>query len=91
LYYNPGNVVSITANTPGNSTATCQARDTAIGGNFDVISYARGSLSTAEYVVILYDGNESFDKYSIDVFLFDANPNDASLTFTTNVLCFNNP
>ena len=94
MYYNPGNLVSIIGSlsgTPGNSTATCQAGDIAIGGNSDVISYDQGTLSTAEHIVILYDGNEDFDKYSTDVLLFGTTPTDVSLTFTTNVLCFNNP
>jgi hypothetical protein len=94
LYYNPGDVVSITGTvqgTPGNSTATCQAGDIAIGGNFDVISYTIGLLGdpTAN-IAILYDGNEGFDKYSTDVMLF-SNPGTSQLTFTTNVLCLNNP
>jgi hypothetical protein len=93
LYYNTGNVVSIigtvSAGTPGNSTATCQAGDIAIGGNLDVISYNVPIVGdpTAN-VVILYDGNEGFDKYSTDVTLFG---NANQLRFTTNVLCFNNP
>jgi hypothetical protein len=74
LYYNPGNEVSIfgtVTGTPGNSTATCQPGDIAIGGNFDVISYNLPLVGdpTAN-VVILYDGNEGFDKYSTDVTLF---------------------
>jgi hypothetical protein len=92
LYYNTGNVVSILGaitGTPGNSTATCQPGDIAIGGNFDVISYNVTLVGdpTAN-VVILYDGNEGFDKYSTDVALFG---NANQLAFTTNVLCFNNP
>ena len=92
LYYNPGNEVSILGSitgTPGNSTATCQPGDIAIGGNFDVISYNVPLVGEGlANVVILYDGNEGFDKYSTDVVLFGiSNP----LTFTTNVLCFNNP
>jgi hypothetical protein len=92
LYYNPGNEVSIVGSitgTSGNSTATCQPGDIAIGGNFDVISYNVPLVGEGlANVVILYDGNEGFDKYSTDVVLFgNLNP----LTFTTNVLCFNNP
>ena len=91
LYYNLGNEVSILGfitGTPGNSTATCQPGDIAIGGNFDVISYIPLVGDPTAHVVILYDGNEGFDKYSTDVVLFgNANP----LTFTTNVLCFDNP
>ena len=96
LYYNPGNEVSILGSitgTPGNSTATCQPGDIAIGGNFDVISYTVTLVGdpTAN-LVILYDGNEGFDKYSTDVVLFSAeNPLGSPLTFTTNVLCFDNP
>ena len=92
LYYNPGNEVSILGTVtgpPGNSTATCQPGDIAIGGNFDVISYNVPIVGEGlANVVILYDGNEGFDKYSTDVTLFG---NSNQLSFTTNVLCFNNP
>jgi hypothetical protein len=92
LYYNPGNEVSILGTvrcTLGNSTATCQPGDIEIGGNFDIISYNVTLVGdpTAR-VDILYDGNEGFDKYSTDVTLFG---NANQLTFTTKVLCFNNP
>jgi hypothetical protein len=95
LYYNTGNVVSILGaitGTPGNSTATCQPGDIAIGGNFDVISYNVTLVGdpTAN-VVILYDGNEGFDKYSTDVVFFSSGLPPNQLRFTTNVLCFNNP
>ena len=46
--------------TPGNSTATCQPGDIAIGGNFDVISYNFPIVGEGlANVVILYDGNET--------------------------------
>ena len=69
--------------TLGNSTATCQPGDIAIGGNFDVIDY-----NATNNIKILYDGNESFDKYSTDVSVFGFTE---PFVFTTNVLCFNNP
>ena len=68
LYYNPGNEVLITSGpgkslgTPGNSTATCLTGDIAIGGNLDVISYNIAD-PLQNSVVILYNGNEGFDKY----------------------------
>ena len=74
MYYNPGNEVSIVGSitgTSGNSTATCQPGDIAIGSNFDVISYNVPLVGyPSANVVILYDGNEGFDKYSTDVALF---------------------
>jgi collagen triple helix repeat protein len=94
LYYNPGNEVTISGNVtgvPGNSTATCQPGDIAIGGNFDVLTYnVQLTGDPTANLVILYDGNEGFDKYSTDVLAFSAFP-PSQLTFTTNVLCFNNP
>jgi hypothetical protein len=93
LYYNEGNEVSISGTltgTPGNSTATCQPGDIAIGGNIDVISYQIVVGDPTAHVVILYDGNEGFDKYSTDVVFFSG-IDPSQLRFTTNVLCFNNP
>jgi len=93
LYYNPGNEVSIlgtVTGTPGNSTATCQPGDIAIGGNFDVISYQIVPGDPTARVDILYDGNEGFDKYSTDVVFFSG-IQPSQLRYTTNVLCFNNP
>jgi collagen triple helix repeat protein len=93
LYYNPGNQVTITGSipgTPGNSTATCQPGDIAIGGNFDILTYSVVAGDPTANVIILYDGNEGFDKYSTDV-LFFSGLIPSQLTFTTNVLCFNNP
>ena len=94
LYYNAGNEVSISgtvSGTPGNSTATCQPGDIAIGGNIDVISYHILLGDPTANVDILYDGNEGFDKYSTDVVFFSAGNPPNELRFTTNVLCFNNP
>ena len=94
LYYNPGNVVNIGAalvGAPGNSTATCDAGDIAIGGNFDVLSYLTPTGDANAHIVILYDGIEGFDKYSTDVLNFGVSATNAQLTFTTNVLCFDNP
>jgi hypothetical protein len=94
LYYNAGNEVTISGTvpgTPGNSTATCQPGDIAIGGNFDVISYQILLGDPTAHVVILYDGNEGFDKYSTDVVFFSSGLPPNELRFTTNVLCFNNP
>ena len=94
LYYNAGNEVSISGTvtgTPGNSTATCQPGDIAIGGNIDVISYQIFLGDPTAHVVILYDGNEGFDKYSTDVVFFSSGLPPNELRFTTNVLCFNNP
>jgi hypothetical protein len=94
LYYNEGNEVSISGTltgTPGNSTATCQPGDIAIGGNIDVISYQIVVGDPTAHVVILYDGNEGFDKYSTDVVFFSSGLPPNELRFTTNVLCFNNP
>ena len=93
LYYNPGNVVSIFGSqtlfgTIGNSTATCEPGDIAIGGNYDVLLYQSG-ISDFEWFLPLYDGIEGFDKYSTDVALYGQETN--FLRFTTNVLCFNNP
>jgi hypothetical protein len=93
LYYNEGNEVSISGTltgTPGNSTATCQPGDIAIGGNIDVISYHIVVGDPTAHVVILYDGNEGFDKYSTDIVFFSG-IDPSQLRFTTNVLCFNNP
>ena len=94
LYYNAGNEVSISgtvSGTPGNSTATCQPGDIAIGGNIDVISYQILLGDPTAHVDILYDGNEGFDKYSTDVVFFSSGLPPNELRFTTNVLCFNNP
>ena len=94
LYYNAGNEVTISGTftgTPGNSTATCQPGDIAIGGNFDVISFQILLGDPTAHVVILYDGNEGFDKYSTDVVFFSSSLPPNQLRFTTNVLCFNNP
>jgi Collagen triple helix repeat (20 copies) len=93
LYYNAGNEVTISGTvtgTPGNSTATCQPGDIAIGGNFDVISYQILLNDPTAHVVILYDGNEGFDNYSTDVVFFSTGVPPNLLRFTTNVLCFNN-
>jgi len=93
LYYNAGNEVTISGTvtgTPGNSTATCQPGDIAIGGNFDVISYQIVLGDPTARVDILYDGNEGFDKYSTDVVFFSG-IQPSQLRYTTNVLCFNNP
>ena len=93
LYYNPGNEVLITSGpggslgTPGSSTATCLTGDIAIGGNLDVISYNIAD-PLQNSVVILYNGNEGFDKYRTVVQLSGSAD---QMTFTTNVLCFNNP
>jgi hypothetical protein len=94
LYYNVGNEVSISGTvpgTPGNSTATCQPGDIAIGGNIDVISYQILLGDPTAHVDILYDGNEGFDKYSTDVVFFSSGLPPNELRFTTNVLCFDNP
>ena len=94
MYYDSGDVGSIfgsvltAGGTVGNSTATSQPGDIAIGGNFDGIDYQSGT-SDLEWFVILYDGIEGFDKYSTDVALFGEGTN--FLRFTTNVLCYNNP
>jgi hypothetical protein len=99
LYYNPGNLVNITGSsfgTPGNSSATCNAGDIAIGGNFDVINF--GPLDQVEFIdqfhdhyYILYEGNAGFDSYRVDLVLIAAFDFTTQLSFTTNVLCFNNP
>ena len=94
LYYNPGNVVNITGSstgTPGNSTATCNPGDIAIGGNFDVIQFSPADFFHDQYM-ILYEGNAGFDSYRTDVVFFVFSFfTEGRLSFTTNVLCFNNP
>ena len=94
LYYKPGNVVNIgpgNVGASGNSTATCEVGDIAIGGNFDVLSYRTPVGDDDAHIVILYDGIEGFDKYSTDVLNFGVPTTGAELIFTTNVLCFDNP
>ena len=92
MYYNQGNVVDIigsSGGTPGNSTATCNPGDIAIGGNLDVINFSSTDLLN-DRTQTLYEGNAGFDSYRADV-LFFAFFDPAQLSFTTNVLCFNNP
>jgi hypothetical protein len=91
LYYNPGNVVNIIgtfSDTPDNSTATCNAGDIAIGGNLDVINFNALDELNDRYITI-YEGNAGLDSYRADVLFFSIA--DTQLSFTTNVLCFNNP
>ena len=94
LYYNPGNVVNITGSeggTPGNSTATCNLGDIAIGGNLDVINFSPTDI-LHDRTQILYEGNAGVDSYRADLLFFSIDFfSPPTLSFTTNVLCFNNP
>ena len=92
LYFRPGNPVTISGSqfgTLGISTAICDPGDPTIGGNFDVNSFIPIDPGHDKFN-IEFLGTNTGNNYRAEVKLYGFTNPPTTLSFVTNVLCFNN-